>query len=247
MADPIAALEADRAILLKICEGLSDEEWSAPSGCPGWSVKDVVAHLGALYWAVVDPSRLPDVTGVPTEKAQEILVEASRGLSPVEVLEDYEAVSVAALEALASFAGVDLAVPLGDLGTYPASVLPTAFGFDHYLHIRADLFAPRGSLGGELPPVDELRVGPALDWVEVALPQQNGARLDAFAAAIEVAIPGVGGRTFTVGAGEAVARVTADADAFLRCITARMSWDEPRVGLSGADAALELLRTLRVF
>ncbi len=151
---------------------------SAESGCPGWSVKDLVAHMGALFWAVVDPSALPDTAGLPAEQAAEVLVQARRGLSAAEVLDDYAAVSEKALLALAGFAGVDLEVPLGDLGTYPARMLPAAYCFDHYTHIRADLFAPRGPLSGPRPPSDELRLLPTLDWIEAALPQQNRPLVD---------------------------------------------------------------------
>ena len=59
----IEALAADREALLKIGAGLGEAEWGSESGCPGWSVQSVVAHLGALYWAVVDPSTLPEVAG----------------------------------------------------------------------------------------------------------------------------------------------------------------------------------------
>jgi len=31
--------------LLKLLTGLSDEEWAAPTVCPGWSVKDLAGHL----------------------------------------------------------------------------------------------------------------------------------------------------------------------------------------------------------
>jgi hypothetical protein len=43
----IRTLEADRLALLEICAGLTDADWKADSGCAGWSVQDVVAHLGA--------------------------------------------------------------------------------------------------------------------------------------------------------------------------------------------------------
>ena len=142
----IEALRADRGELLGICEGLGAADWSAPSGCAGWSVQDVVAHVGALYWAVVDPSTLPDASGVPTERAQDLYVEARRSWTPAQVVGDYEEVSAKALDALVGLAELDLEVPLGDLGTYPASLLPSAFAFDHFLHIRSDLFAPRGPL-----------------------------------------------------------------------------------------------------
>src|ERR1035438_9561287 len=74
----IEALRADREALLGIGARLSDDEWKAGSGCPGWSVQDVVAHMGTLFWAVVDPAALPDTSGLATERAQDVCVEARR-------------------------------------------------------------------------------------------------------------------------------------------------------------------------
>src|SRR5258708_8366532 len=90
---PSAAIKAprsDRVALLEICAGLTDADWKAESGCAGWSVQDVVAHLGALFWLVVDPSTLPDARGLPTERAQDVYVEARRSLGPAQILAHYE-------------------------------------------------------------------------------------------------------------------------------------------------------------
>ena len=51
--------------LIDICGRLTDAQWQAPSGCAGWSVQDVVAHLANLFWMVVDPGQLPDTAGQP--------------------------------------------------------------------------------------------------------------------------------------------------------------------------------------
>src|SRR5271169_319978 len=152
MLDAIEAVAADRTALLDICDGLAAEQWQAPSGCAGWRVQDVVTHMANLFWLLVDPARLPDLSGLPTEQAQEAAVQARRGMSGADALADYAEVSKPALDKLAEIAALDIEVPLGDLGTYPAAVLPTAYSFDHYTHIRADLFPPRGSLAGEPPP-----------------------------------------------------------------------------------------------
>ena len=113
MTPPTDALEADRAELLRICAGLDEAGWRAESGCPGWSVKDLVAHMGALFWAVVDPSALPDTTDLPAEQATEVQVQARRCLNAAQVLDDYAAVSEKALVALDGFSGLDLELPLG--------------------------------------------------------------------------------------------------------------------------------------
>jgi uncharacterized protein (TIGR03083 family) len=245
MCDAIEAVQADRAALLDIGRGLSPAQWRAPSGCPGWSVQDVVAHLAIEFWAVVDLSQLPDITGQPFERAQEILVESRRGLLPEAVLDDYEQVSSTGLERLAGMAALEMPVPLGDAGTYPAAVLPAAYAFDHYTHIRADLFAPRGPLDGEPPPSDELRTGSALDWIEAALPQQNAEA--AAQAALEIQITGVGGRSITFGSGPVKATVTSDAPAFVRWVTQRASWEDLGVRAAGDERALAAARALKVF
>lgn len=46
--DPIATLQlfpGERAALLELLTALSPQAWTAPTACPGWSVKDVAAHL----------------------------------------------------------------------------------------------------------------------------------------------------------------------------------------------------------
>jgi uncharacterized protein (TIGR03083 family) len=47
---PLPSLEAfpaERAALLDLLRGLSPDEWARPTMCPGWSVKDIAAHLVA--------------------------------------------------------------------------------------------------------------------------------------------------------------------------------------------------------
>jgi uncharacterized protein (TIGR03083 family) len=249
MADPIEALRADRAELLTICAGLDGAAWAASSGCPGWSVKDLVAHMGALFWSVVDPTALPDTSGLATEAAQEVLVGSRRSLTAEEVLDDYATVSEKALTTIAGLAGADFEVPLGDLGTYQAGILPTAFCFDHYTHIRADLFAPRGPLAGPVPPSDELRLGPALVWIEAALPQQNATILERVAGPADIVITGTAARTIRVGdpAGPAAALVRSSGDACTRWITQRARWEDLDVHTEGDPAILSALRGLKVF
>jgi uncharacterized protein (TIGR03083 family) len=243
----IEALAADREALLKIAAGLGESEWESESGCPGWSVQNVVAHLGALYWMVVDPSTLPDVTGLPTERAADVFVDQRRSWTATQVLADYESVSTAALAALEGLADQDFEVPLGDLGTYPASALPNAFAFDHFLHIRSDLFAPRGPLTSAPPPSDELHLDPALDWVEAALPQQNATALMGLRAGVEIDLSGPAARLIRLGPGEAGSTVRSDTDSFVHWVTQRTTWEAAGVASSGDEGDLAIIRSLRVF
>jgi len=246
-ANAIGALRADRDAILQLGTGLTEADWAAASGCPGWSAKDVVAHMGALLRLVIDPSSLPDTTGLGTEQAQEVYVASRRPWSAARVLEDYEWVSLPAFEAMEGLAGLDLEVPLGDLGTYPAALVPAAYAFDHYTHIRADLFPPRGPLPGPPPPSDELRLVPALDWIEAALPQQNAGVLAALTGAVRISVTGPGARTIQVGPGEPVAEVSSDAPALVRWISQRGDWEQLGVKPYGDERQLGLVAQLKVF
>ena len=245
-------LAVDREAVLDLFDRLQPYDWQRPSGCPGWSVKDLFAHMSALYWLVADPSRLPDVAGVDTEEAQELYVRARRDWTPAQVMDDYRAGSRQAMEVLATLEGQEFEMPLGDLGTYQAHLAANAYAFDHFTHIRADLFAPRGPLAPPdfvPPPVDEVTLGPALDWIEVALPQQNGAAVASLAGPVDLVVGGPGGRTWRINgaAGAAVATVTSDGLAFVRWITQRGSWDELGVSASGDPVVLDVVRTFKVF
>jgi uncharacterized protein (TIGR03083 family) len=245
MSEAIEAISADRAALLDIARELTDEQWQAPSGCAGWRVQDLVAHLSNLFWLVVDPAAVPATAGLPTEVAQEQAVQARRDWSAADVLADYEAVSKTGLDRLAELAGLDGELSFGDLGTYQLAVLPSAYSFDHYTHIRADLFAPRGPLTGEPPPSDELRLGSALDWIEAALPQQNASA--AGTCTLEIQVAGPGGRLIRFGHGQAMATISSDGPALIRWITQRGTWAELGIEAAGDDAALAAARTLKVF
>ena len=247
MGGAIEALRADREALLEIGEGLSDDQWGSPSGCPGWSVQDLVAHMGALFTVVVDPSSLPDAGDAPTEKTQEIYVAARRSWSPAQILDDYRSVSPEAIDRLAELTTQTFELPLGDLGTYPASALANAFAFDHYTHIRADLFAPRGPLTGPVPPSDELRVTPALEWVTTVLTQQNADAIASLDGAVECELTGPAARRLTIGDGPATAQIRSGSAAFVRWITQRGDWDELGVVATGDPASLATVRKLRVF
>ena len=149
---------------------------------------------------------------------------------------------------LAAVAGQDFEVPLGDVGTYPASLVPAAFAFEAFIHIRYDMFSPDGPMEGEPPPADELRLAPTLDWVEASLPQQNASLLDAIGKSVEVRLEGLCARTLSLGSGtDAAAHISTDSLAFVRWVTQRGTWEDLGVRAEGDPSALELVRKLRAF
>jgi hypothetical protein len=168
-------------------------------------------------------------------------------MTPAEILADYESASARGLELLAAVQSQDFEVPLGDVGTYPASVVPAAYAFEHYVHIRLDLFPPAGPLTGEPPASDALRLAPTLDWIEAALPQQNSKLLAGMDEAIEIRLTGVSERTLWIGGGDVVAHITCDSKAFVHWVTQRGSWESLGVDGKGDPSALEVARRLHVF
>ncbi len=252
-ADAVAAVEAEQAVLVDLLAALPPDAWTAPSGCPGWTVKDLVAHLGALFWRMVDPSRLPDNRGFPTEQAQDRDVASRAAWSPDHIVTDYVEAAGRVLPVLERLRDVDDPVPLGDLGTFPASMLACGYAFDHYTHIRADLLAPRGPLDVPAPPSDELRMGPTIAWILAALPQQCAMALTGLAGPVEFLLTGPGGGLFVLLPSGAIvsgddARV--DTVASICCSTAdlvwwstrRASWSDVEVHTAGDPATLALLR-----
>jgi uncharacterized protein (TIGR03083 family) len=247
MSSALKAIEADRNTLLELCRDLDDTVWAKDSGCPGWTVQDVVSHMACSFWLAVDPATLPDPAGLPAERAADVYVESRRSLTPTQVVADYESVSSRGLEVLDAVQGQDIDVPLGDVGIYPASVVPTAFAFEHYVHIRCDLFPPGGPLSGEPPACDELRLAPTLDWIEAALPQQNSTLLDGMEKAVEIRLTGVSDRTLRIGGTNVAAHISCDSRAFVYWVTQRGSWESLGVDVSGDPSALEVIRRLKVF
>lgn len=79
---------------LTLCADISDEQWQAPSLCPGWSVGDVVAHMGdvdGFLAGLPRPDHVPDWDRLPhvvndVGRFTEIGVDAARGRDRDEVL-----------------------------------------------------------------------------------------------------------------------------------------------------------------
>jgi uncharacterized protein (TIGR03083 family) len=90
-----------------VCSDLSPAEWALPTGCPGWSVQDNVAHLVGLEAALitgVEPDHelvgeFPHAKG-PIGEYMERHVDARRGLPADAVLTEFVAVFAGRLVAL---------------------------------------------------------------------------------------------------------------------------------------------------
>src|SRR5919112_5779860 len=79
--------------------GFDEAQWAAPSPCPGWSARDVVAHIIGTESSLQgsEPPELPAAVAKPHVRNEigalnERWVEHLRGLSPGELLDRFDAV-----------------------------------------------------------------------------------------------------------------------------------------------------------
>jgi len=109
-------LEETWGSILELCADLTDDEWKATTGCPGWTVQDNVAHLVDYEAGALGRPR-PEVTlpdGLehlknPLGESNEVGVEARRGRSGGEVLEELRDVTAARSSQLRALTAEDLA------------------------------------------------------------------------------------------------------------------------------------------
>jgi uncharacterized protein (TIGR03083 family) len=101
MPAAIEVLRADRDALVEIARPLSNDRWESPSGCDGWTTKDLISHMASLFWSMVDASALPDTSDLGVEQASAAKVDARRSMTPTEV-PSYAGMGVATLDSAAS-------------------------------------------------------------------------------------------------------------------------------------------------
>ncbi len=218
---------------------LTDEEWAAPSGCSGWTVKDLVAHMSSNFKEIVEPSPPPaEPIDLPAERMMDLLVEPRKPWSNQEICDEYLAYcdgAVAALGALQDEPLASTVVPLADLGQYPMNQLADAFAFDHYCHLRIDLLSPRGPIVRDVSAPDDALVGPAVGWMLTGLPQMQPGLEQRLTGTIRLVLTGPGGGSWivardgdaiaiTVGDRPADATVTSSAHDFVLWGTTRTAW-----------------------
>jgi uncharacterized protein (TIGR03083 family) len=224
---------------------LSSAEWSAPSACAGWRVRDVVAHLAASARAPIDPPPdPPDAAPLPRnrERQHDVFVDRRRHWSIQEVVAEYRTYApqfAAALSGLQDEPTASQPIPVPGLGVYPAHSLANANVFDYYCHLRHDILAPGGPITRPLPPPDHDTVYAAVQWMMLGLPQMQGEALDGTVTepiTIKLTGPGASEWTITrpeVGSGLHVTEgggatvvVQSDAHAFIAWGTTRAAWRE---------------------
>jgi uncharacterized protein (TIGR03083 family) len=257
----LASAARSVAEVKQVITTLSETEAALPSGCTGWSVKDLVAHMSSNFKEVCEPSPAPaEPVNLPAETLMELLVEPRKDWTWAQVRDEYLAYcdpAVAALGALQDEPMASTTTAMADLGTYPLHQMADAFAFDHYCHLRVDLLAPSGPIHRDLPAADDALVAPAVGWMLIGLPQMQPGLDRALSAPITLELTGPGGGrwrlaavdgSITVGTddGPVVATVTSSAHDFVLWGTCRRAWRELCTVTGDANVAATFLDALNI-
>jgi uncharacterized protein (TIGR03083 family) len=258
--DRVAALKAERNAVVSFLHQLEESEWSRPSACERWTIKDVVSHMGAAAHGFFTPWVVGLMTNGNVEAHNDRDAEKRRTWEPKKVLAEYEKWSKRAAVAHAALQKPGLrALPirLAEVGTYPAYLLTSAIVFDSGLHLRHDM---AGALGRTASPTDANRLGCTLEWMFAGLSPMTGDALSWLEGPVEVNLVGTGGGTWTVSPGkkgrvevsdgnapDPVAAVEGDAATFPVWGTRRQPWRDADVSLKGdEEIAARFLDAMRI-
>ncbi|QNG20113.1 hypothetical protein G4H71_13890 [Rhodococcus triatomae] len=253
--DFAAALHAERRDLLAFCSTFDDAEWNAPSLASGWSVRDVVAHLGATCRGMFSPGALwALLSSNDLESTNEAPVRRRSSWSADRTLAEFATWSGRTVTLLRAsrVPGVGaIRVPLGELGRYRVESFPAVFAFDWHTHVRYDIAE---ALGRAPAPSDDARMNLVVSWILQALEQMGSDSTAWLEDRLTLALEGPGGGRWSVQpAGDGRLRVSAEpgltTPATIRGLTTdlpvwsttRKSWRDCDIRLSGDTALAERL------
>jgi uncharacterized protein (TIGR03083 family) len=222
----------------ELCSQLGPEDWDLPTDCPGWTVKDQLAHVIALESRALGRPQSAGPVKAPHTKNElgelnEGDLEARRGMTPEQLLDEYREVTAERGKVLASWSDADwTAEGQGVLGTAPRDQIIRIRIFDVFTHeqdIRVATGRP-GHVNGEVARlVYEQTIG-TLGFVLVKRAQATEGQTVVF----EIGPPGettafgvVNGRGTKLDAipVDPTASLATDAETFLRLAAGRLSPD----------------------
>lgn len=255
MIDRRAAFRTQRAEVLAFCDSLGPADWRMNSRAQGWSIADVVAHMGSGCHALFTPAALTMMRGNDIEQANDRLVALRRDRAPAQILGEYRRWSRALGAVIPVMArGSGVRVPLSELGSFPMPLLVSALVFDQYTHLHHDM-APALGRVADVP--DANRMASVLEWMMAVLANQlAAARPPWLDRPLSVTLSGAGGGTWTVGPGGSVtagrngaaaAEIRGVAVQFPEWGTRRAGWRDCDVEVSGDGGyATEFLDAMNI-
>lgn len=157
MIDLVENLATTWTSIGDLCDGLTEEQWKRPTGCPGWSVQDNLAHLVDYEtFALGRPRPDHQVADMPHARndmgrMNEVGVDARRARPGDEVLAEFRQVTAARMEHLRGLSEDDLEVetqtPVGPGTVRELLTLRTMDTWSHEQDIRRALGVPGHTRG----------------------------------------------------------------------------------------------------
>ncbi len=236
-----AALAETWASLTEVTFELSENEWALPTDCPGWDVKDQLAHLIGIEQAIMgEPA--PEWSGPLGEHvkndfaaANEPYVAVRRAVPGPAVRAEFVAVTTTRLAQLDALTGADWAeVGWSPMGQVPHAEFMTARVYDSWVHeqdVRRALDRPGGS-GNAASAISLGRIQGAMPFVV----GKKAGCVDGTAVRFDVTGPGGDARTFTIAVEGSRARPVGD-DVVPTVTLSLSSIDFTRLGCGRATAA----------
>ena len=229
----LAAWQSASADFIDLVTPLSQAEWDAPTALPGWSVGDIVAHVGWIEGMLIgefDPPHEPDWSSLPHAvtdfgKITEIPVDLRRSWTREAVLielADRIARRTAELESGSRDATVEVMGPLGPAPLGRVLRMRTLDTWVHEQDIRDALGRPGhlDTLGAQAT-ASQLLPGLGKVWAKLA-GAQPGQVLD-----VRITGPGIEGGAIVAVGDDGRARMVGDDlldQAGAATVTLAMSW-----------------------
>lgn len=154
--DVVDQMERSFAIASSVLGEVRPEQWTAPSPCEGWTVRDVVNHM-------VGGTKMVSVCLSGRGEGVNFYVDHLRGLDPVETYAIESAAAVAVYRADPSL--VDRTMPM-PWGQATGSAVAAMFMGDHFAHAW-DVAKATGQSTDLDPPLAELVMRFAREYVDV--------------------------------------------------------------------------------
>jgi uncharacterized protein (TIGR03083 family) len=241
--DWVSALQRERSTMLAFCDELTPTEWSTPSAASGWTVKDVVAHIGSGCHAMFGPALISLMNSSDIERTNDTFVDDRRDWPATRVLDEYRTWSGRVLTMAKVVCRTPLRavpMPLGELGSFSTRLLLCgAMTFDHHTHLRHDI-AP--ALDRPAPPTDAGRMAVVLAWMVAVLGNQlRNARLGWMDRPVGITLDGPGGGSWVADRGGVEAAGVRSSGTWIKArtidfpewATRRAHWSERDVRIEG--------------
>jgi uncharacterized protein (TIGR03083 family) len=253
--------------ILAVTDHLNDSQWHQPSAATGWSVKDVVCHVGCLLellQAAVAGAAAPEI-GI--EALNDAQVAQRRDWTPTHVVDYLRAQLTSAITVFTTLQEEPVAsvqTTMLDLGSYPLHAIADMFAFDMITHLRYDILTPRGPITDTVDPLDEQRLTPAIAWLLGGITQMQPELATHLRAPLALNLTGPAAQHILISraqnpgattllevrpdpaAGLAAATITSTTADFLAWSTTRLPWYDHVTITGDSDTAIEFLDALNL-